>query len=109
MQKQYRLLGLLSVLAIVSIFMTGVALGAEVTKIHVRKGSITIDEGKPAGFVMGAEVCFYSFSGEKITCGRIRQTSDNFATVHVDNREAHKIERGMKAVLSDSKTTEKTD
>jgi len=55
---------------------------------------------------MGATVCFYSSSGEEITCGRIQQTSESYATVKINNRQAKQILIGMEAQLSD-KTTNK--
>ena len=109
MHKTNNLLFLLSVLALASIFIGGVALAAEVTKVHTNKGQITIDQGKNDGYVMGAEVCFYSFSGEQITCGQVRQTSESSATVKVNNREAKKIKQGMEAILMVPKPSVKTD
>jgi len=109
MQRIKTLLVLLSVLAIVSSFIGGVVLAAEVTKVHTGKGHISINEGKPAGFIMGAEVCFYSFSGEQITCGQVRRTSESSAMVKVNNRLAKKIKKGMAARLMVPATSEKTD
>jgi hypothetical protein len=83
------------------------ASAAEVTKVIVRHGHVYIDQGKPGGFVFGAEVCFYSDSGEKITCGRVRQTTDVYAMVQVDNRAAKLIKKGTRATLSTGDTTEK--
>ena len=77
---------------------------AEVTRINISKGLIVIDGSKTDGFVMGATVCFYSTSGEKITCGRIRQTSESYVTVKVGNREAKQIRHGTEAKLSAEKT-----
>lgn len=109
MQKVKTPLALLSVLVMAVIFFSGLALAAEVTKVHIGKGHISIDRGKSAGFTMGAEVCFYSFSGEKIACGKVRRTSDNIAMVEIKSREAKKIKKGMAARLVVSKTSEKTD
>jgi hypothetical protein len=78
------------------------ALAAEVTKVQVRKGQVYIDAGKEAGFIMGADVCFYSDAGATIACGTVRQTSAARATVKVKNREAKLIKRGMTAKFSDA-------
>ncbi len=86
-------------ITIIAGYTSGVALAAEVTKVNVSKGHVYIDAGKEAGFIMGADVCFYSFAGEKITCGKVRQTSAARATVKVKNREAKLIKRGMEAIL----------
>ena len=73
----------------------------EVTRINKNRGLIVIDGNKADGFVMGAKVCFYSSSGEEITCGRVRQTSESYVTVGVDNRKAKQIRYGMEAQLED--------
>lgn len=82
-----------------------IAAAAQVTRINQKKGFIFIDGSIAEGFVMGAEVCFYTPSGEKITCGRIEQTSENFARVKISNRIAYKIHYGMTAKLSVKKDT----
>jgi hypothetical protein len=74
---------------------------AEVTRINENRGLIVINGNKADGFVMGAKVCFYSSSGEEITCGRVRQTSESYVTVEVDNRKAKQIRNGMEAQLED--------
>jgi hypothetical protein len=74
---------------------------AEVTRINKNRGLIVIDGNKADGFVMGAKVCFYSSSGEEITCGRVRQTSESYVTVEVNNRKAKQIRNGMEAQLED--------
>jgi hypothetical protein len=73
---------------------------AEVIRINKSKGLVVIDGSKADGFVMGATVCFYNTSGEKISCGRIQQTSASYATVKIDNREVKKIRNGTEARLS---------
>lgn len=80
-------------------FAGGVAFAAEVTRVDTHEGHVYIDQGKEAGFVFGAEVCFYSFTGEKITCGDVRQTSASYAMVRVNNRLAKLIKKGMKATI----------
>ena len=74
---------------------------AEVTRINENRGLIVINGNKADGFVMGAKVCFYSSSGEEITCGRVRQTSESYVTVEVNNRKAKQIRNGMEAQLED--------
>jgi len=74
---------------------------AEVTRINENRGLIVINGNKADGFVMGAKVCFYSSSGEEITCGRVRQTSESYVTVKVNNRKAKQIRNGMEAQLED--------
>ena len=99
---------LLYSLAIVVIALTSfqnIAAAAQVTRINQNKGFIFIDGTIAEGFVMGANVCFYTSSGEKITCGRIEQASENFARVKISNRIAYKIHYGMTAKLSVKKDT----
>ena len=86
------------------LFFSTLAQAAEVTRINQNKGLIVIDGKKSDGFVLGAAVCFYSPEGEKIMCGRVQQTSESYATVKVDNREAKQISYGMTAKLSDHTT-----
>lgn len=76
------------------------AAAAEVTKVNRSRGHVYIDQGKNAGFVFGAEVCFYSESGEKVTCGVVRQASESYAMVKVNNRASKAVKRGDKARLS---------
>lgn len=109
MQKIDTFLVGLAVLATALIFIASTVLAAEVTKIHTSKGHVAIDQGKLAGFTMGAEVCIYSNSGEKIACGHVRRTSDTSAMVKVNNRLAKKIERGMTAKLITGKTHQEED
>ncbi len=86
-------------ITIIAGYIGTAALAAEVTKVKVSKGHIYIDAGKEAGFVMGADVCFYSAARAKIACGTVRQTSAARATVKVKNREAKLIKRGMAATF----------
>ena len=81
-----------------------IAQAAQVTRINKNSGLIVIDGNKDDGFVIGATVCFYSTSGEEITCGKIQQTSASYATVRINNRKAKQIRHGMEAELSDSIT-----
>lgn len=84
---------------------------AQVTRINMNKGLIVIDGNKDDGFIMGATVCFYSASGEEITCGRIQQTSESYATVKVNNIDSKRIKYGMEAKIlvekSDEEVTKK--
>ena len=99
-----RITTILIALAIVVVSATSfkcIAQAAQVTRINKSKGLIVINGNKDDGFVMGATVCFYSTSGEKITCGRVQQISDSHVTVKVNNRKAKQIRYGMEAQLED--------
>ena len=100
----HRIKPFLVALAIVVVSVSSfesIAQVAQVTRINKNKGLIVINGSKGDGFVMGATVCFYSTSGEEITCGRIQQTSESYVTVKVNSREAKKIRNGMEAQLED--------
>jgi len=100
MQKIKILLGTLAVLVITAIFFQSLSMAAQVTRIHSSRKYIFINGSIADGYVMGAKVCFYTSSGEEITCGIIEQASESFARVRVDNREAKQIRYGMEAKLS---------
>lgn len=100
MKKIKSFLLVLSVMMIAVTFYKGIATAAEVTRINANKGLIVIDGKKSDGFIMGAKVCFYSDSGEEITCGRVRQTSEFYVTIEVNNRDAKKLKHGVEAKLS---------
>ena len=87
-------------ITIIASYTGGVAFAAEVTKVNVSKGHVYIDAGKEAGLIMGADVCFYSFAGKKIDCGKVRQISDARAMVKVNSRKAKLIKKGMTATFS---------
>ncbi|MEA1947908.1 MAG: hypothetical protein U9N83_11485 [Thermodesulfobacteriota bacterium] len=73
---------------------------AEVTKINGPKGQISINEGKDAGFIFDAKVCFYSSSSKELICGKVLRTTDSWAIVKIKNRrETKKIDIGAKAML----------
>jgi hypothetical protein len=76
--------------AIVSVSCLSYVSAAQVTRVHNRKGHVYINQGKKAGFVKGSEVCFYSSSGEKITCGNVKKTSPSSAVVKVKKQMAKK-------------------
>lgn len=100
MQKIKVLLLALAFMVIAATFFESISMAAEVTRIHSSRKYIFINGSIADGFVMGARVCFYSSSGEEITCGRIEQASESFAKVRVDNRIAKQINYGMEARLS---------
>lgn len=100
MQKIKVLLLALAFMVIAATFFESISMAAEVTRIHSSRKYIFINGSIADGFVMGARVCFYSSSGEEITCGRIEQASESFAKVRVDNRIAKQIKYGMEARLS---------
>jgi len=101
MQRIKIFIAVLAIIVIATISFRGVVLAAEVTRINENRGLIVINGSKEAGFVMGATVCFYSTSGEQITCGSVQQTSESYVTVGVDNRKAKQIQYGMEAQLED--------
>ncbi len=90
----------LAIIMIGATYFNVIAQAAQVTRINKNKGLIVINGSKDDGFVMGATVCFYSTSGEKIACGRIQQTSESYVTVKINNREAKQSRNGMEAQLS---------
>ena len=106
MQKIKGLLLALAMMVIAATFFESISMAAQVTRIHSSRKYIYIDGSMADGFVMGARVCFYSSSGEEITCGPIDQASESFARVRVDNRIAKQIRYGMEARLSDEKANE---
>jgi len=88
----------------VLIALGGIAVSAQqvarVKNVNKHKGFVYIDEGKDVGFVMGATVCIYSFSGEKIACGRVRETMESHhAMIMVNKEKSHHIKDGMEAML----------
>ncbi len=94
----------LAIIMIGATYFNVMVQAAQVTRININRGLIVIDWNKDDGFVKGATVCFYSTSGEEITCGRIQQTSESYATVKINNRKAKQIRYGMEAILTDSVT-----
>jgi hypothetical protein len=100
MQKIKVLLAALAIMVIAATFFESISMAAEVTRIHSSRKYIFINGTIADGFVIGARVCFYSSSGEEITCGTIEQASESFAKVRVNNRVAKQIRYGMEARLS---------
>jgi hypothetical protein len=111
MKKINILFSSLAIIVIATVSFQSIAMAAQVTRINEKKGFIFIDGSISDGFVMGANVCFYSSSGEEITCGRVEQTSESFARVKINNRIANQIRYGMEARLSVEKESqeEKTE
>ena len=99
----------LTMMVIAATFFESISMAAQVTRIHSSRKYIFINGSIADGFVMGARVCFYSSSGEEITCGRIEQASESFAKVRVDNRIAKQIRYGMEAWLSDKKDSKEEE
>ena len=105
MQKPRVFIVVLTTIMLANFFFIGFATAAQVTKINKRKGQIQINEGKDAGFIFGVEVCFFSSTGEVVTCGKVQKTLASYAVVRVNSREAKKIKKGMEAILNDGKYT----
>ena len=100
MQKIKLLFVALAITVITATFFQDISMAAQVTRINMNRGLIVVDGNKDDGFIMGATICFYSSSGEEITCGRVQQTSESYATVKVNNREAKQLKYGMEAKIS---------
>ncbi|MFC1811871.1 hypothetical protein ACFL03_04210 [Thermodesulfobacteriota bacterium] len=103
MQKKLLYLISLTAIILVAVCFGNVSFAAEVTRININKRHIYIDEGKDAGFILGAEVCFYSSLGEKIVCGKVRRSTDSYAMVEVKSRKVKGIKNGMQAALANHK------
>jgi ribosomal protein L35AE/L33A len=100
MKKIKILLLVLTIIMLITTSFEDICRAAEVTRINQSKGQVFINEGKDAGFIFGAKVCFPSSSSEQIICGQVIRTSPSFAVVRVRNkRETKKIEIGAEAVL----------
>jgi len=106
MQKVEVFLVVLVIIVITATSFNDSAQAAQVTRINMNRGLIVVDGNKDDGFIMGATICFYSSSGEEITCGRVQQTSESYATVKVSNREAKQIKYGMEAKIPVEKSDE---
>ena len=106
MKKINILFSSLAIIVIATVSFQSIAMAAQVTRINEKKGFIFIDGSISDGFVMGANVCFYSSSDEEITCGRVEQTSESFARVKINNRIANQIRYGMEARLSVEKESQ---
>ncbi len=82
------------------------ALAAQVIKVNKLNGDIAIDGGENAGFIVGAQVCFSSASGDQLVCGSVIKASASESVVKVDRRYATQIMGGAEALLY--KETEET-
>jgi len=100
MQKIKVFLTVIAMMIIAGTFFKSISMAAQVTRIHSSRKYIYINGSTADGFVMGARVCFYSSSGEEITCGPIDQASESLTRVRVNNRIAKQIRYGMDARLS---------
>jgi ribosomal protein L35AE/L33A len=100
MEKIKLLLVVLTIIMLATTSFKNIAMAAQVTKINEPKGQIFINEGKDAGFIFGAKVCFYSSSDKELICGKVLRTTDSYAVVRIRNvRETKKIEIGSEAML----------
>ena len=100
MKKITLFLVVLTIILFATLSFKDICRAAQVTKTNESKGQISINEGKDAGFMFDAKVCFFSPSGEEIVCGKVLRTSASSAVVRVKNRrETKKIKIGTEAVL----------
>ena len=100
MKKIKLLLVTLTIIVLAIPSFKDISRAAQVTKINEPKGQISIDEGKDAGFIFGAKVCFFSTSNKELICGKVLRTTDSYAIIKIKNRrETKKIEIGAKAML----------
>lgn len=107
MKKIKLFLVALTITMLATTLFTNICGAAQVTKINEAKGQIFIDEGKDAGFIFGAKVCFFSTSNKELICGKVLRTTDSYAIVKIKNRrETKKIEIGSQAMLRVEKESE---
>ena len=100
MKKTKLLLVVLTIIMLATASFKDICRAAQVTRINEPKGQISINEGKHAGFIFGAKVCFPSSSSEKLICGKVLRTSDSYAIVKIKNRrETKQIKIGAEAML----------
>ncbi len=100
MKKIKLFLVALTIVVLATPFFKDICRAAEVTKINEPKGQISINEGKDAGFIFDAKVCFSSSSSEELICGKVLRTTASYAIVKIKNRrETKKIKIGAEAVL----------
>ena len=108
MKKIKLLLGVLIIIMLVTTSFEDFCRAAEVTRINQSKGQVFINEGKDAGFIFGAKVCFYPSSDKEPICGKVLRTTDSYAIVRIKNvRETKNIEIGSEAILSVEKESKK--
>lgn len=77
------------------------ALAAQVINVNKLNGDIAIDGGENVGFIVGAQVCFPSVSGDQLICGSVINASESESVVKVDRRYATQIMGGAEALLYD--------
>jgi len=100
MKKTKLFLVALTIIVLATNSFKNICRAAQVTKINESKGQISINEGKDAGFIFGAKVCFFSPSGKELVCGKVLRTTASSAIVRIKNRrETKKIDIGTKAML----------
>lgn len=99
MQKMITLMVSLTILVLAVFSFTDMAKAAQVTRVREHKGNVFINGSEEAGFIVGAVVCFFSGSGEKLICGTVQRSSASEAMVKVNRKWARKIRRGTEALL----------
>jgi ribosomal protein L35AE/L33A len=100
MKKTTLFLVVLTIIMLATNSFKDICRAAEVTKINEPKGQISINEGKDAGFIFDAKVCFSSSSSKELICGKVLRTTASYAIVKIKNRrETKKIKIGAEAVL----------
>jgi len=101
MKKIKLLLFALTIIVLATPSFKDICGAAQVTKINEQKGQIFIDQGKDAGFIFGAKVCFFSSSDKELICGKVLRTSDSYAIIRIRNvRKTKKIDIGAEAMLT---------
>jgi ribosomal protein L35AE/L33A len=101
MKKIKLFLAALTIIVLAIPSFKDISRAAQVTKINEPKGQIFIDEGKDAGFIFGAKVCFFSTSNKELICGKVLRTTASYAIVKIKNRrETKKIDIGAEAMLT---------
>ena len=97
----------LTIIMLATLSFKDICEAAQVTKINEPKGQVSIDQGKNAGFVFGATVCFFSSSDKELICGKVLRTTDSYAIIRIRNvRETKKIEIGAEAMLQPEKESQ---
>lgn len=89
----------LAAVVIAATLATQPVVTAEVTRVNANKGHVYVNKGKPAGFVVGAQVCILSGPDKELACGTIFRTTDAYSVVRVDKQPARYIRQGMTANL----------
>ena len=99
MKKFGVFLVVLAIILLAVISFKSNALAAQVIKINKLNGDIAINGGENAGFIVGAQVCFPSVSGDQLICGTVLKASASESVVKVDRRYATRIMGGAEALL----------